>query len=167
MTASGRRRLRQVASAILFAVATTHALAQVPAVPGFDAVSVCPNSSGADLSASQVLPGARHVATNVTLRMLIKTAYGVHDEQIVDGPPWTDTDRFDLTAKGAPKVIRPRASRRFRRNVQRLLNELVAEGLLRVGHTQRPRVTASFLPTRWRNVSAVVSGDSVHFEAER
>jgi uncharacterized protein DUF3738 len=33
--------------------------------------------------------------------MLIKTAYGVHDDQIVGGPEWIDTARFDLTAKAA------------------------------------------------------------------
>jgi uncharacterized protein (TIGR03435 family) len=32
--------------------------------------------------------------------MLIKTAYQVHDDQIVGGPGWVNTDRFDLTARG-------------------------------------------------------------------
>jgi uncharacterized protein (TIGR03435 family) len=31
--------------------------------------------------------------------MLLRTAYGVHDDQIVGGPAWTNSDRFDIVAK--------------------------------------------------------------------
>jgi uncharacterized protein (TIGR03435 family) len=69
--------------------------------PAFDVVSVKPNVSGDERSASYVQPGGRYTASNATVRMLIKTAYGVHDDQIVGGPEWIDTARFDLTAKAA------------------------------------------------------------------
>lgn len=69
--------------------------------PSFDVVSVKPNVSGDERSASYVQPGGRYTASNATVRMLIKTAYGVHDDQIVGGPEWIDTARFDLTAKAA------------------------------------------------------------------
>jgi len=69
--------------------------------PAFDVVSVKPNVSGDERSASYVQPGGRYTASNATVRMLIKTAYGVHDDQIVGGPDWIDTARFDVTAKAA------------------------------------------------------------------
>ena len=54
-------------------------------VPAFEVVSVKPNVSGDLNSASIVLPGARYTATNATLRILIKTAYQVHVDQIASG----------------------------------------------------------------------------------
>src|SRR6266545_951517 len=69
--------------------------------PAFDVVSVKPNVSGDARSASYVQPGGRYTASNATVRMLIKTAYSVHDDQIVGGPEWIDTARFDVTAKAA------------------------------------------------------------------
>src|SRR5262245_21633878 len=70
-------------------------------VPAFEVVSVKPNASGDANSTSIVQPGARYTATNATLRTLIKTAYQVHDDQIVGGPGWMSTERFDLVARGA------------------------------------------------------------------
>ena len=70
-------------------------------VPAFEVVSVKPNDSGGSNSTSIVQPGARYTATNATLRTLIKTAYQVRDDQIVVGPGWVNTERFDLTARGA------------------------------------------------------------------
>jgi hypothetical protein len=58
------------------------------AVPTFEVVSVKRNVSGDERTSNIVLPGGRYTATNVTLRMLMKTAYGVHDDQIIGGPPW-------------------------------------------------------------------------------
>ena len=69
--------------------------------PAFDVVSVKPNVSGDERSASYVQPGGRYTASNVTLRMLIKTAYQVHDDQIVGGPDWMETARFDVNGKAA------------------------------------------------------------------
>jgi uncharacterized protein (TIGR03435 family) len=68
--------------------------------PAFDVVAVKPNVSGGTNSSSLVMPGARYTATNATLRMLIKTAYQVHDDQIIGGPGWVDSERFDVTARG-------------------------------------------------------------------
>src|SRR5262249_7802831 len=67
----------------------------------FEVASVRSNHSGDSESASFVQPGGRYTATNVTVRMLMKSAYGVHDNQIIGGPSWINTDRFDITAKAA------------------------------------------------------------------
>lgn len=43
-------------------------------------------------------------ATNVPLRLLIRNAYQLQDFQIVGGPDWMTSDRFDITAKAAGAV---------------------------------------------------------------
>jgi len=44
-------------------------------------------------------PGGRFTARNIPLRLLIRTAYLIQDDQIVDAPSWIGTDRFDISAK--------------------------------------------------------------------
>jgi uncharacterized protein (TIGR03435 family) len=48
-----------------------------------------------------MVPGAGGAirATNIPLRLLIRAAYKVEDEQIVGGPPWQLSSKFDITAK--------------------------------------------------------------------
>jgi uncharacterized protein (TIGR03435 family) len=87
--------------------------AQSRETPAFDVASVKPNRSGDIESASFVQPGGRYTATNVTLRTLVKTAYSLHDNQIIGGPSWVDTERFDIAAKAegysTPSAFRDRA----------------------------------------------------------
>jgi uncharacterized protein (TIGR03435 family) len=75
--------------------------AQAAPAPAFEVVSVKPNDSGAPGSSSLVMAGGRYLATNATLRTMIRTAWQVHDDQIIGGPDWIGVDRFDLTAKAA------------------------------------------------------------------
>jgi len=79
--------------------ATASLAAQAPASPAFDVASVKPNRSVNQETASFVQPGGRYTATNVTVRMLVKAAYGLHDDQLIGGPEWVKTDRFDISAK--------------------------------------------------------------------
>lgn len=60
-------------------------------------------------------PG-RFTATNYSLRSLIKYAYSVTDREIIGGPDWMDSPKFDIQA-GAPGV----AAVEMRPLVQRLL----------------------------------------------
>ncbi len=48
-------------------------------------------------------PGGRFVAANIPLRLLIRTAFQLQDDQIVSGPNWLATDRFDIEAR-APEA---------------------------------------------------------------
>lgn len=75
--------------------------AQTPDAPVFEVVSVKTNDSGTLNSSSLVMAGGRYQATNATLRTMIRTAWQVHDDQIVGGPDWMGVDRFDLTGKAA------------------------------------------------------------------
>jgi len=69
----------------------------------FEVVSLKLNRSGVR-NRSIGAAGGRFVATNVSLRALLDYAYrtrssGLLDSQIAGGPPWLDTDRFDVEAK--------------------------------------------------------------------
>jgi uncharacterized protein (TIGR03435 family) len=81
--------------------------AQVPDVSmRFEAASVRQNTSRDARPNVDATPG-RFTATAVTLRELIGIAYSVagsllRDEQIIGGPDWLDTDRFDIVATGGP-----------------------------------------------------------------
>jgi uncharacterized protein (TIGR03435 family) len=66
----------------------------------FDVASIKPNKSGGVLDAMVLQPGGRFTATNATLRELIRVAYGIQTSQIVGGPNWIGSERFDIVAKG-------------------------------------------------------------------
>jgi uncharacterized protein (TIGR03435 family) len=65
----------------------------------FEVASVKPNTSGDAKVVIQMLPGGRFIATNATLRQLIRNAYQLQEFQITGGPGWLDRDRFDIVAK--------------------------------------------------------------------
>src|SRR4249919_398317 len=72
---------------------------QAPAgAPAFEVASVKPNNSGDGRVMMQNQPG-RYIATNVTLRLLIRNAYQLQDFQISGGPGWMASDHFDINAK--------------------------------------------------------------------
>ena len=51
------------------------------------------------------MPPGRFTATNIPLKVLITNAYQLSFFQVVGGPDWVSTDRFDIAAKapdGAP-----------------------------------------------------------------
>jgi uncharacterized protein (TIGR03435 family) len=92
-------KARLVGAVGIVAVAGAVLTAQTPVSPAFESASIKPNTSSDQTSSSVVQPGGRYSATNATLRMLVQTAYGVHDDQIVGGPTWTHSARFDVVAK--------------------------------------------------------------------
>jgi uncharacterized protein (TIGR03435 family) len=74
--------------------------------PQFEVASVKPNGSepGPFRNANVIwLPDGRMNATGLTLRELVRSAYAGEGiqliDQIVGGPEWTKTDRFDVVAK--------------------------------------------------------------------
>jgi uncharacterized protein (TIGR03435 family) len=69
----------------------------------FDAASVKPSNPG-DIGGStfQFTPGGGLKITNGTLRDIIETAYSVRDFQILGGPGWLNSRRYDVLAKSAP-----------------------------------------------------------------
>ena len=88
--------MRTLAAALMVSTAAT--LAQTPA---FEAASVKRRTEpGGGFMGRQ--PGGRFTAQGVSLQDLIVFAYDVQPYQILDGPRWLDTERWDVTATGAP-----------------------------------------------------------------
>jgi len=66
----------------------------------FEVATVKPSDPAARGGGIRPLPGGQtYVATSAPLRMMIKLMYGITDVQIVGGPDWINTDRFDVRAK--------------------------------------------------------------------
>jgi uncharacterized protein (TIGR03435 family) len=89
-------------------VAPKAALATIPgAAPDalkatFEVASVKPsgeNTGPLPVAVPMILPqGGRITGRNLPLRLLIRTAYDVNDNQIVGAPDWDMSDKFDLQA---------------------------------------------------------------------
>jgi bla regulator protein blaR1 len=91
--------------------------------PAFEVASVKPSKPGDQPVSISGDPGGRLTTSNVPLRRLIALAYGTPqprpDTQIVDGPKWIDSDRFDIVAKAE----RPATNQQ----IQLMLRALLAE----------------------------------------
>jgi len=105
--------------------------------PAFEAASIHPNPSGEEGSVVNFPDTGRLGVTNATLKTLICAAWGVQNDQIVGGPKWLDTDRYNIEAKTAGR-IRPDREQplmqdllidRFRLRVHRETRELTAYAL--------------------------------------
>ena len=94
-------------SKVVLSLGVAAALAlTLPAVaqsPSFEVASVKPsnpNPAGPLGAAPMVLPAlGRLTAQNITLRMLVMTAYQRQPFQIAGGPDWQNSDKFDINAR--------------------------------------------------------------------
>lgn len=96
---------------LLAGVVTTASLAaqQPTPAPGppptFEVASVKRNTSGEGFIQIGMQPGGRLTMTNVPVRQMIVRAYQVQPFQVLGGPSWITSDRFNVSAKaedGAP-----------------------------------------------------------------
>ena len=143
------------ACAVPIVMAGAHLLAQTPAENlAFEVASVKPNTSGDGRVMLGVQPGGRFTATNVPLRMLLRQAYDVQDFQVVGGPDWLASDRFDVIAK-APEgeitfelmrpMLRTLLAERFKLRVHNETREMPVYDLVkaRSDGTLGPNLTPS------------------------
>ena len=70
-----------------------------PAPAAFEAASIRENVSGGDNASVRAQPGGRVTVSNNSLRNIIRNAYNVQNYQIVGGPEWINTVRWDISAK--------------------------------------------------------------------
>src|SRR3954470_6804757 len=113
---------------LMIALCVTGTIALVAAQsPTFDVATIKQNKLGGQLGGIQRQPGGRVTITNMTLRILITIAYQITGYQLVGGPGWTDSDRFDILAKleGRPELIIPGAGAID--NTQRAIQALLAD----------------------------------------
>jgi uncharacterized protein (TIGR03435 family) len=64
----------------------------------YEVASIKPNKSGTNMIRVMFTPNGLD-ATNATLEMLIRAAYGIEENQISGGPSWLKSDHYDLDAK--------------------------------------------------------------------
>ena len=69
--------------------------------PQFEVATVRPNKSGEAGTSLGPRPGGRLTGINQTARNLIRNAFNLQPNQIIGGPDWMDSDRFDIVAKAA------------------------------------------------------------------
>jgi uncharacterized protein (TIGR03435 family) len=110
--------------------------------PVFASASVEPSKSrDAEKGSIRLEPDGGFLATNVTLRKLIETAYQRHGfdrVEIEGGPAWTDSDRFDVVAEVRDEhVFDPDG---FPRQTWRMLRGLLAERFKLRVHNETKKV---------------------------
>src|ERR1051325_980896 len=74
-----------------------------------------------------ILGGSRYELRKATMVDLIKTAYGIDADNVVGGPTWLESDRFDVIAKTPPTATRG--------NARAMLQTLLADRFKLVVHT--------------------------------
>ena len=78
--------------------------AQAPApLPSFEVASVRPNTSASGNGGMGTQRGGRLTATNIALRALIRSAFGVQDFQL-EAPDWARDARYDIAAKAESEL---------------------------------------------------------------
>lgn len=73
--------------------------APAAAAPAFEVASIKRNKSGDGFITMGMQPGGRLTMINMPVRQLIVRAYQVQPYQVLGGPSWITSERFDITAK--------------------------------------------------------------------
>jgi len=101
----------QAIGAALVFFAVVGAQPPLTAPLAFEAASIKANTSGLPNGDNRVLPGGRYVATNLSLQVFIRLAYeqsphiaGLAPSDVVGGPNWIGSDRFDINATAGRDV---------------------------------------------------------------
>jgi uncharacterized protein (TIGR03435 family) len=138
------------AAALLALASTGSVLAQAAKPLTFEVASVKPSAPPDPANPMTMVPmllpgsGGSIRATNLPLRLLIRAAYKVEDEQIIGGPTWQLSSKFDITAKPEDGAVATEDALRER------LKALLADRFKLKTHTE----------SREMNVSALVLAHS-------
>ena len=95
----------------------------------YEVASIKPNKSGTNMIRLMFNPSGLS-GTNVTLAMLIRTAYGVEENQISGGPSWLKSDHYDVDAKmdsPTAEALHKLAEDQRRLAIQHMLQALLAD----------------------------------------
>lgn len=132
-----------VASVLALAAASPSLRAQAP--PTFEVASIKlsapPDPANPLTMVPMMAPGANGAirASNLPLRLLIRAAYKLEDEQIIGGPPWQLSTKFDITAKPEDGAIATEDALRAR------LKALLADRFKLKTHTESREMSVSAL----------------------
>lgn len=87
----------------------------------FDVATVKPSQPEAATRHFQI-QGRRFVTTGTSLADLIQFAYGLHPRQILNGPKWLESDKFDVT--GTSQLAGPPSEQQW----MKMMADLLASG---------------------------------------
>ncbi|HEV8393347.1 MAG TPA: TIGR03435 family protein [Vicinamibacterales bacterium] len=93
--------------ALVAAIVCTAPLAAQQPVPAYDVASVKPNRTATPVTRVQVAPG-RYTWTAATLKTLINVAFqrnAFDQREVIGGPDWIDTDRFDVVVQAPAGAV--------------------------------------------------------------
>jgi uncharacterized protein (TIGR03435 family) len=76
--------------------------------PQFEVASIKPHNAPG-LTMIQTPPNGLVNIVNATLRMMVRSAYRLKDYQIIGGPDWINSDRFDVQARPPAEFQPPQA----------------------------------------------------------
>jgi bla regulator protein blaR1 len=145
-------RLRLLATQVFLAGAVTAALGQSPPPaaepePAFEVASIKKSGPMPQGGISfGMRPNGRFSVNQMPLVGLVTMAYGIQRYQLVGGPSWIMTDRFDVNAKaedGLPPMPPPSAGTPNR--MQLMLRSLLKERFKLVVHTETREFPVSHL----------------------
>jgi uncharacterized protein (TIGR03435 family) len=152
---------------------------QAPAVAGFEVASVRrsnPNPATPAAGAPMMLPAlGRLTAQNVTLRLLVIGAYQKQPFELVGGPAWQNSDKFDIQAKaedasistdGMLKMLQVLLADRFKLKVHTetrdvpIYNLIVARSDGKLGSLMKPSTDTcpDFKETQQKMLEALARG---------
>jgi uncharacterized protein (TIGR03435 family) len=136
-----------------------------PKPPAFEVASIKRNTS-ANEAASMTINAGRLIIRSGPLRAIIRSAFGLQAFQVVDGPNWIDTDRWDVTAKaeaGAERqpmgpMVQSLLADRFKLVAHKETRDLPVYALVfaRQDHAFGPKLHASSTDCQ-KEVSAVIA----------
>jgi uncharacterized protein (TIGR03435 family) len=84
---------------VLLVALMTAGMSAAQTAPQFEVASIKPAAPDERGSFIRYLAGGKLNITNFTLKQMIMNAWGVQPFQIVGGPPWLESSRFDINAK--------------------------------------------------------------------
>ena len=87
---------RFVAMILMSGLGAASVLAQTPA---FEVATIKRNMSGSTSASNRALPGGGVTITNNTLRNIIRNFHRIQPYQLIGGPDWLSTERWDIVAK--------------------------------------------------------------------
>jgi len=116
-----------------------------PPLRAYESVSIRPSNATPSASPAAEFRPDGFSATNVTVQMLIRQAYGVDDYQIAGGPAWLNRDRYDVEAEVSDSVteeLRKGDVNQLAAEQQPMLLELLADSFHLSVHRETREIPA-------------------------
>jgi uncharacterized protein (TIGR03435 family) len=107
--------------------------------PHFDVASIKPNSDGDYRVYVADNLGGRFSATGISFRLLMRYGYDVQDFQIMGGPRWLGTDRWDVEAKAEGTQNRLPAEQQ-----KHMIQALLADRFKLKVHFEKQKLTPAY-----------------------